>query len=242
MISASAVAAQESDRYRRRRFVPWNVADDEGKLVLIGPGGDLEFKAEDGDALDVALSGAPFTAADLPVRGSGRADPDALGRRLSGADLTRLAAPRPAMARTASTSGEIAGLAGEPLALLRNRRARTISPTRSPSATLPAPIARAAHAGGGPRAAALGRLGLGAERFAIGAAPARPQALETGSAAGDAAGGGLGRRHGGHSEQPGSAEAKRSRCASSMHRSAHRQVTACGLARFRQRVGSGGGT
>jgi len=33
--------------------------------VLIGPGGDLDFKAEDGDALDVALSGAPFVASDL---------------------------------------------------------------------------------------------------------------------------------------------------------------------------------
>lgn len=65
IISASAVAPDEGDRYRRRRFVPWNVADDEGKLVLVGPGGDLEFKAEDGDALDVALSGAAFAAADL---------------------------------------------------------------------------------------------------------------------------------------------------------------------------------
>lgn len=64
VISASAVTGA-GDRYRRRRFVPWNVADDEGKLILIGPGGDLEFKAEEGDALDLALSGAPFTAADL---------------------------------------------------------------------------------------------------------------------------------------------------------------------------------
>lgn len=64
VISASAVTGA-GDRYRRRRFVPWNVADDEGKLVLIGPGGDVDFKAEDGDALDIALSGAPFTAADL---------------------------------------------------------------------------------------------------------------------------------------------------------------------------------
>ncbi len=65
VISASAAATREGDRYRRRRFVPWNVADDEGKLVLIGPGGDLEFTAEEGDALDIALSGAPFAAADL---------------------------------------------------------------------------------------------------------------------------------------------------------------------------------
>lgn len=64
-VISSAGAAQSDDRYRRRRFVPWNVADDDGKLVLIGPGGDLEFRAEDGDALDIALSGAPFAAADL---------------------------------------------------------------------------------------------------------------------------------------------------------------------------------
>jgi len=76
-VIAAAGVARAGDRYRRRRFVPWNVADDDGKLVLIGPGGDLEFKAEDGDALDVALSGAPFTSADLPVE-----DPEGLIRTL----------------------------------------------------------------------------------------------------------------------------------------------------------------
>jgi bifunctional lysine-specific demethylase and histidyl-hydroxylase NO66 len=64
-VIGSAHAVKPGDRFKRRRFVPWNVADDEGKLVLIGPGGDLDFKAEDGDALDIALSGAPFSAADL---------------------------------------------------------------------------------------------------------------------------------------------------------------------------------
>ena len=68
VISASVSGPQEGDRFRRRRFVPWNVADDEGKLVLIGPGGDLNFEAEDGDALDIALSGAPFGAADLQCK------------------------------------------------------------------------------------------------------------------------------------------------------------------------------
>jgi len=65
VIASAQAGPQDGDRFRRRRFVPWNVADDDGKLVLIGPGGDLEFKAEDGDALDVALSGGPFALADL---------------------------------------------------------------------------------------------------------------------------------------------------------------------------------
>src|SRR5205085_7766387 len=85
VISASATTRPD-DRYRRRRFVPWNVADDEGKLILIGPGGDLEFKAEEGDALDIALSGEPFTAADLQHE-----KPDELIRSLwAGGDLERL--------------------------------------------------------------------------------------------------------------------------------------------------------
>ena len=87
VISAAVSGPQEGDRYRRRRFVPWNVADDEGKLVLIGPGGDLDFEADDGDALDVALSGAPFAAADLKCK-----DPAELIKTLwSGGYLERLA-------------------------------------------------------------------------------------------------------------------------------------------------------
>lgn len=85
VISAQPVP-QPGDRYRRRRFVPWNVADDEGKIVLIGPGGDIEFAGEDGDALDVALSGAPFALADLSCP-----DPQALLRKLwAGGYLERL--------------------------------------------------------------------------------------------------------------------------------------------------------
>ncbi len=64
-VIAAPLNAPEQGRFRRRRFLPWNVADDEGTLVLIGPGGDLNFKPEDGDALDIALSGAPFGASDL---------------------------------------------------------------------------------------------------------------------------------------------------------------------------------
>ena len=83
-------AAKEGDRYRRRRFVPWNVADDDGKLVLIGPGGDLDFKAEDGDALDVALSGA---ALHRPPTSTARSPTELIrtlwAGRLSGAESSR---------------------------------------------------------------------------------------------------------------------------------------------------------
>ena len=60
----------------------------EGKLVLIAPGGDLVFEEEDGDALDVALSGKPFQLADLPC-----ADPPAMLRLLwTGGLIERLTA------------------------------------------------------------------------------------------------------------------------------------------------------
>ncbi len=77
VILASRTAPTSDDRYRRRRYAPWNIADDEGKLVLIGPGGDLDFTAEEGDALEHALSGAPFVAADLKCE-----KPDELLQRL----------------------------------------------------------------------------------------------------------------------------------------------------------------
>jgi len=65
VIAAAQQPITETTRFHRRRFVPWNVADDDGKLVLIGPGEDLELEAGDGDALDIALSGDQFTPADL---------------------------------------------------------------------------------------------------------------------------------------------------------------------------------
>ena len=68
-VIAGAHEVKPGERFKRRRFVPWNVADDEGKIVLVAPGGDLEFTGEEGDALEIALSGAPFSAADLPCEG-----------------------------------------------------------------------------------------------------------------------------------------------------------------------------
>jgi ribosomal protein L16 Arg81 hydroxylase len=61
---------RRGERFRRRPFVPWNVAEDEeGRIVLVGPGGDLAFDPADGDALERALSGEPFLAEDLPGEG-----------------------------------------------------------------------------------------------------------------------------------------------------------------------------
>ena len=58
--------ARPGDRFRRRSFVPWNVAEDEeGRIVLVGPGGDLQFEAAAGPALERALSGEPFALDDL---------------------------------------------------------------------------------------------------------------------------------------------------------------------------------
>jgi ribosomal protein L16 Arg81 hydroxylase len=62
---------REDDRFRARRFVPWTVAEDEdGGIVLAGPGGDIKFEAADGDALERALEGGPFTQSDLGERGA----------------------------------------------------------------------------------------------------------------------------------------------------------------------------
>jgi bifunctional lysine-specific demethylase and histidyl-hydroxylase NO66 len=78
VFAAPPPVPQPGATYRRRRYVPWTVAeDDDGKLALIGPGGDILFDPADGDALDIALSGAPFTPEALPA-----ADPAELVRRL----------------------------------------------------------------------------------------------------------------------------------------------------------------
>ncbi|HEX9932259.1 MAG TPA: cupin domain-containing protein [Allosphingosinicella sp.] len=59
--------AQADDRFRRRRHLPWSVAEDEeGRIVLVGPGGDLVFEAEAGDSIERALSGEAFGLGDLP--------------------------------------------------------------------------------------------------------------------------------------------------------------------------------
>ncbi len=88
VIAGSRNPVGPGDAWRRRRFAPWNIAGDNGKMVLIGPGGDTGFEVEDGAALEIALSGADFTADQLNC-----ADPDALVRALWAAGYIERIAP-----------------------------------------------------------------------------------------------------------------------------------------------------
>jgi hypothetical protein len=54
-----------TDKFRAQPHTPQRIAEDGDKLVLIAPGGDLDFPAERRAALERALNGAPFTPADL---------------------------------------------------------------------------------------------------------------------------------------------------------------------------------
>ena len=162
--------------------MPWNVADDDGKLVLIGPGGDLEFKAEDGDALDVALSGAPFSAADLECEEPDGADPDVVGGRLSGADLRAANAA----ARRASTRGKSPASRASRSPSSQSPCADDLAdPLAERDAARPIMARRRRRGGRGP--SGRPRLRRGSNR-ALAPPPARPQALEAGLVRGGAAG------------------------------------------------------
>ena len=77
VIAGGAGVPADTDLFRRRRLVLWQLADDAGKLALIGPGGDLHFDDGDGEALELALSGEVFAMGDLKC-----ADPLRLVRKL----------------------------------------------------------------------------------------------------------------------------------------------------------------
>ena len=75
---AGVIAAPfPAGRYRARPVAGWRLAADGEALVLIGPGGDIGFAADDAPALERALGGAAFAAADLD-----HADPERLIRAL----------------------------------------------------------------------------------------------------------------------------------------------------------------
>ncbi|MEZ5995700.1 MAG: cupin domain-containing protein [Hyphomonadaceae bacterium] len=66
-ISNAAQAVDANDRFQRQPLAPFRIAEDGDKIVVIGPGGDLEFAAEARPAIERALSGQPFTPAELAV-------------------------------------------------------------------------------------------------------------------------------------------------------------------------------
>jgi hypothetical protein len=65
IIAGGPGALDGSSRFRRRPLVPCQLAEDDGKPVVVGPGGDLAFDADDGEALKRALSGTPFGVENL---------------------------------------------------------------------------------------------------------------------------------------------------------------------------------
>lgn len=56
-----------NDRFQAQRFAPFRIAEDGDKIVLIAPGGELDFQADQRGALDRALSGNIFTPAELGI-------------------------------------------------------------------------------------------------------------------------------------------------------------------------------
>jgi bifunctional lysine-specific demethylase and histidyl-hydroxylase NO66 len=56
-----------TDQYQAQSFAPFRIAEDGDKLVIIAAGGELDFTPDQRPALERALSGVPFTPADLGV-------------------------------------------------------------------------------------------------------------------------------------------------------------------------------
>jgi ribosomal protein L16 Arg81 hydroxylase len=59
--------ADASDKFQAKPHVPFHIAEDGDKLVLIAPGGELDFTTAQRPALDRALNGQVFTPADLAI-------------------------------------------------------------------------------------------------------------------------------------------------------------------------------
>jgi hypothetical protein len=67
-----------TDKFRTRALSPHRIAEEGDHVIVIGPGGELKFTADLRPAIERALSGAPFTPADL----SGANDPQSLTAKL----------------------------------------------------------------------------------------------------------------------------------------------------------------
>jgi ribosomal protein L16 Arg81 hydroxylase len=62
-----------NDRFVLKRHAPFRIAEDGDGIVLIAPGGDLDFVADDRPALESALNGQPFAFDEIKA-----AKPDAI--------------------------------------------------------------------------------------------------------------------------------------------------------------------
>jgi bifunctional lysine-specific demethylase and histidyl-hydroxylase NO66 len=56
-----------TDRFQAQRFAPFRIAEDGDKIVVIAPGGELDFQSDQRAALERALSGEAFTPGELGV-------------------------------------------------------------------------------------------------------------------------------------------------------------------------------
>lgn len=56
---------EAADRFQLRAHAPYRLAEDGDNIVLIAPGGEINFTEPHRPALDRALNGAPFTLADI---------------------------------------------------------------------------------------------------------------------------------------------------------------------------------
>lgn len=81
-VLAGGLPLDPAARFVARPACPWRLAEDGDELVLIAPGGDLNFKPADRAALARALTGEPFGQADLDSPA-----PAVLIRRLQGFGL-----------------------------------------------------------------------------------------------------------------------------------------------------------
>lgn len=77
LLSAEPDEPTARSRFRRRPLVPFQLADDDGRVALIGPGGDILFGPGDLASLETALSGEVFGRDDLTA-----ADPRYIIRKL----------------------------------------------------------------------------------------------------------------------------------------------------------------
>lgn len=65
-VTAPAFSISAEDRFRARPYSQRRLAEDDGKPVIVAPGGEVNFEAGEDAALERALSGEAFTRTDLP--------------------------------------------------------------------------------------------------------------------------------------------------------------------------------